>query len=74
MAADGDAELCDAFHDFYRGLLELYPTAELLCRRYDRIRFEDPRLAALVRRGVLGAFVSRLRESSSVDAWSFFLC
>ncbi|MEM9618871.1 MAG: hypothetical protein AAF936_13015 [Pseudomonadota bacterium] len=42
LTADADAELCEAFHDFYRGLLGLYPTAELFCRRYDRIRFEDP--------------------------------
>ncbi len=42
MAADAEAGLCDAFHDFYCGLLGLYPTAELFCRRYDRIRFEDP--------------------------------
>ncbi|MEO1242544.1 MAG: hypothetical protein AAFX54_11605 [Pseudomonadota bacterium] len=42
LTADADAGLCDAFHDFYRGLLGLYPTAELFCRRYDRIRFEDP--------------------------------
>ncbi|MEO1241806.1 MAG: hypothetical protein AAFX54_07845, partial [Pseudomonadota bacterium] len=42
MVADAEAELCDAFHDFYRGLLGLYPAAELFCRRYDRIRFEDP--------------------------------
>ncbi|MEO1240958.1 MAG: hypothetical protein AAFX54_03535 [Pseudomonadota bacterium] len=42
LAADADAELCDAFYDFYRGLLGLYPAAALFCRRYDRIRFEDP--------------------------------
>ncbi|MEO1240964.1 MAG: hypothetical protein AAFX54_03565 [Pseudomonadota bacterium] len=66
MTADAEAGLCDAFHDFYRGLLGLYPTAALFCRRYDRIRFEDPDWLRWSG-GVFRAFASRLQYSSPAD-------